>query len=86
MKRQTIILGCLTFLGVFMLASVIYLIFIFPKTVAVWADQARSLPVLLQMLVEVGDVCKWSAFFLIPLLLLGTLACAVWTGRAAGND
>jgi type II secretory pathway component PulF len=85
-KKQTIILGCLTFLGVFMLAGVIYLIFIFPKTVAVWDDQAHSLPVLLQMLVEVCYLCKRSAFFLIPLLLLGTLACAVWTGRAAGND
>jgi len=69
-----------------MLAGVIYLIFIFPKTVAVWADQARSLPVLLRMLVAVGDVCNRSAFFLIPLLLLGTLACAVCTGWAAGND
>jgi len=58
--------------------AVIYLAFIFPKTLAVWADEGRALTITEQVAANLSDFCRSSGLILLPLLMVGIVGCAVW--------
>jgi type II secretory pathway component PulF len=79
MKRiQTYFAGVLALISALVLAVVFYLAFIFPKTVAVWADEGRALSVVQTTLVNLSDVCKSFGLLVIPVLLLILIGCSIW--------
>ena len=79
MKRaQTCIAGILMALAVLSLVGVFHLTFIFPRSMAVWADEGRALTVAEQALANLSNVCRSFGLFLIPALLLAVVGCGVW--------
>jgi type II secretory pathway component PulF len=87
MKRTQVLfasaVGLLAALG---LAGVLYLAFIFPKTVALWADEGRALSGGEQTLANLGKICTSSGLILIPVLLLAIIGCAVWLVFATARE
>ncbi len=75
---QTYFAGALALLGVLALAGVVHLVYIFPKSMATWADEDRALSVAEQTIASLSDMCKSFGLFLIPLLLLVVIGCGVW--------
>lgn len=84
-KTQVLFIGVLGLLAVLALGGVIYLAFVFPKTVAVWADEGRALSVAEQTLANLSSLCVAFGLFLAPALLLGVVGCAVWAVYAANR-
>jgi type II secretory pathway component PulF len=79
MKRiHTYLAGILALISALVLAGVFHLAFIFPKTVAVWADEGRDLSVVQTTLVNLSEVCKSFGLFVIPILLLIFIGCSIW--------
>jgi type II secretory pathway component PulF len=58
-----------------------YLIFLFPKLTAVWAEQHRALSFVEQIAMNLSEFCRHFGLVLLPLLLAGIVACALWAGR-----
>jgi hypothetical protein len=82
MKQRN--LACvLAMLASLALAGGIYLVFLFPKTFAVWKDEGRVLSVAEQAAVNLSLFCQSSGLVLFPLLLAGAVGCAIWTALAA---
>ena len=77
-KIQSCVAAVLALFGVLALAGVIHLAFVFPKTVAVWADEGRALSVVQQALVNLSSLCKSLGLLLVPVLLLAIVGCGVW--------
>ena len=78
-KTQTFVAGTLTILAVLALAGVAHLTFVFPKTMAVWADEGRPLSVVEQALANLSGFCTSFGLLLIPVLLLVVVGCGIWT-------
>jgi type II secretory pathway component PulF len=65
-------------LGGLALAVVIYLAFVFPKTVATWEEHGRSLSLLEQTFAKLSSLCTSTGFLLIPALLLVIIGSGAW--------
>jgi len=87
-KIQTYLAGFLAMLGTLILAGVVYLMFIFPRTMAVWADEGRALSGVEQALANLSDTCKSFGVLLIPILILSVIGSGVWAvvSRAPRSD
>ena len=77
-KPQTYVAVALALVGVLALMGVIHLVFIFPKTLAIWAAEGHALSVAEQTLANVSQLCKTFGVLLIPVLVLAVIACGVW--------
>jgi type II secretory pathway component PulF len=84
-KTQVYIAGALTAFAVLALAGVAHLVFVFPKTLAVWADEGRALTIIEQTLANLSDLCKSLGLLIIPALLLAVVGCGIWTVMAGRN-
>jgi type II secretory pathway component PulF len=79
MKRiHTYLAGVLALISGLVLAGVFHLAFIFPKTVALWADEGRDLSVVQTALVNLSEVCKSFGLLVIPVLLAILIGCSIW--------
>ncbi|OVE74836.1 hypothetical protein BVX97_06140 [bacterium E08(2017)] len=78
MKIQTIFAT----IAALLLTGMAYMTFVFPKTVAQWADQGRELSSLEYMLANLSDFSTSYGLFIIPLLLIAFLGCIVWALRS----
>ena len=65
-KTQTCVAGVLVLLGSLALAGVFHLTVIFPKTMAVWADEGRALSVAEQTLVNLAFELQQSSAAVVP--------------------
>ena len=79
---QTSFAGVVALLGVLALAGVVHLVYIFPKTLALWADDGRALSVSEQTAARLSNICQSFGLFLIPVLLLVVIGCGVWAVSA----
>ncbi len=79
-KIQTYLAGILALLGALALAGVIHLVFIFPKTMEIRADEGRALSVVEQALGNLSNLCKSFGLLLIPILVLSIIGCGITTG------
>ena len=77
-RMQSCFAGIVALLGGLALTGVLYLAFAFPKTVATWGEQGRSLSVLEQTLAKLSSLCTSFGLLLIPALLLVIIGCGVW--------
>ncbi len=71
-----------TLIALFALTAVTYLVFIFPKTVSLWAGEGRALSAVEQVAVRLSEFCRSAALPLLPLLLVGVVGCATWAAIA----
>jgi len=79
MKKLQVYLA--TFMGLasaLLLVGVVYLAFIFPKTVKVWAEEGIAISVVQQNLVNLSNLCTSLGIIIMPTLLLVVIGCAVW--------
>ena len=81
-RNQSCIAGFLALVGVLALAGVVYLSFVFPKTIEMWLDQGRRLSATEQTLADLSHLCTSFGLILIPCLLLGTIGFGVWAVMA----
>ena len=65
-------------LGLLALSGTAYLAFIFPKTMALWADQGRALSFAERSLANLSGLCQSYGLLLIPALLLVVVGGGVW--------
>lgn len=72
------ILAVLAVLGITALAGVVYLAFVFPRTIEIWAGQERALTVAERTLAYLSNLCKSFGLLLIPALLASIIGCGVW--------
>jgi len=82
MKTHVCIASFCAFLAGLCLAGVVYLSFVFPKKVALWADEGRALSSADQLLANLSSLCKSSGMLLLPVLLLVVVGCAIWAVKA----
>ena len=71
-----VLLVCLAALG-----GVVYLAFLFPHTVAVWAEAGRKLSHPEVLAVRLSNFCKAYGLILIPGLFLCLAGAILWVGR-----
>ena len=82
-RTQSGIAVVLAVLGVVALAGVVYLAFVFPKTIEIWAGQGRALSAAERAVMNLSSLCKSFGRFLIPALFAGVIGCGVWAALAA---
>lgn len=68
------------------LAAVAYLGFVFPKTLAAWADQARALSLVEQLVARLSMMCSSFVVFLLPLFGAGLTIGGMWMAAASDGD
>jgi len=61
-----------------MIGAVIYLMYVFPKTLQVHKDQGQELSASLKLAANVSEVCMSYGWLILPIFLLGFLASLVW--------
>ena len=76
-KGQAIISGALAIILAVMAGIVIYLVFVFPKALAIWEQEARELTSIQMILVNLSDFCKRYGLILFPVFVLGFLVSSV---------
>jgi type II secretory pathway component PulF len=81
-KFQSCFAGTIALFGVMALAGGVYLGLVFPKMHAVWAQQERALSAFGQVIVKLSYLCTHFGYFLIPILLLGTIVCGARAAAA----
>jgi len=59
-------------------SGVLYLVYIFPRTAKSWADLGRELTVLERSTAGLGNFCKQSGLFLLPLIVLLAAGSLAW--------
>ena len=69
-------------LGLVILAAVLYLAFIFPKTMAVWMEEGKSLSMAEQIVRRLSVFCQCYGLILLPWLIAGIVACVLWSVMA----
>lgn len=76
-KFQIWMAGVIGLLSALALAGTAYLIFIFPKTVHVWAEEGIALTSGQKLLVDLSEVAKAGGLIIMPLQLAIVIACVV---------
>ena len=77
-KMQAVIAACVVAGSVILIGITVHLAFLFPKTVAVWADQGKQLSVLEQFMANFSNLAKVFGLPILGLLMLVTVASLVW--------
>lgn len=60
------------------LSGMLYLVFIFPRTEASWANLGRELSAFQRAIVDLSNFCKQSACFVLPVILLLAAGSLAW--------
>jgi type II secretory pathway component PulF len=82
MKTHVLIASFCALLAGLCLVGVAYLSFVFPKKVALWADEGRDLSSADQLLANLSSLCTSNGVVLLPVLLLVVVGCVVWSVKA----
>ena len=87
-KAQIFVAGIFAMFGALLLSGLIYLAFVFPKALKIWADEGEPLPAGIVLLANLSELSKSTGIFLIPILVLAIITCGVWAVRAglSSND
>ena len=59
-------------------AAVLYLVFLFPKLVAIWIEQGQVLSTIERFLWRLSGLCQSYGLVLLPLLGAALGACILW--------
>ncbi len=59
-------------------SSMLYLMFIFPRTENYWAQLGRELTVFEQCTIDLSGFCKQFGFFILPFILLLAAGSLAW--------
>lgn len=78
MRAQKTIAAILFSMSLALWAVMIYLVFVLPHQVEVWADTAQALPAATAFLISTGQLCQRFGLVLFPSLFLMTIGAAVW--------
>jgi len=81
-KTKIVTASCLLGGSIILLAAVIYLVFVFPKTIAVWADQGQQLSAAEMLMVKLTNLSRDFALPILGLLVLLIVALPVWLAEA----
>lgn len=85
-QAQSHLAGISTLLVVLALAAYLYLAFVFPKTMAMWADTGQPLSVPEQIIAKLSCLCKSFGLLPIPALFLAAVGCAAWVVLASTGN
>ena len=77
-KGQAVISGALAIILAVMAGIVIYMAFVFPKSLAIWEQEARELSSFQKLMVNFSDFSTQYGRIILPVLLLGILTLSVW--------
>ena len=77
-KGQAILAAVLVLIMGGMAGAVIYLAFVFPKTLAIWDQEARALSMLQMFMANISSLCTHYGRLILPVFLLGFIASLVW--------
>ena len=77
-KTQITIASCLLSGSIILLAAVIYLVFVFPATIHVWAHEVRHLNTAEQFMVRLSNLSKNLRLPSLGLLMLSFIASLIW--------
>lgn len=61
-----------------MVGAVIYLAFIFPKILAVWEEEARTLSASQMLMANVSSFCTSYGRLILPIFLIDFFASLLW--------
>ena len=79
-KLSSIIIAAISgAMGVF----VVYLAFVFPKTIEAWQEQGVALSVIQNLLVESSRVCSSFALVILPILAIIFLGSCIYIARGS---
>jgi len=65
-------------IALLVLASIVYLAFVFPEKLAMWAEQERALTVSEQLFANLSSFCTSFGFFLVPFFCAVFIGCGIW--------
>ncbi|MBN2711885.1 MAG: hypothetical protein JXR97_05535 [Planctomycetes bacterium] len=82
-KGRTLVAGTLMFVTAGMLGAVIYLAFVFPKTIAEWENVGKELSVVEKLLAHSSQICSSLGIVLLPLLGLCFIGSLAWLVASA---
>lgn len=85
-KTQSYFEAALALFALLALPSVVYLAYVFPKTMALWADDERALSTIEQTLAKLSSFCQSFGLLLIPALLLTIIGCVFWAVFASKSS
>ena len=77
-KGQAVLAAVITLITGVMVGVVLYLTFIFPKILAVWEQEARTLSVAQMFMVNISSFCTTYGIVILPIFLIGFLASILW--------
>ncbi|MCH5375223.1 MAG: hypothetical protein JJ992_14730 [Planctomycetes bacterium] len=80
---QTALAAILVILLLGAIGVVSYLAFVFPSTVAAWADQGRQLSIAEQALAEWSVTCRSHGLSVLAILLPAVIGSGIWLAIAA---
>ena len=61
---------------------VFYLVYIFPKTLAMLADQGDDLSSVQGVVVELSQLCQPAGLLILPALFFAVIGCVIWAVHA----
>ena len=61
---------------------VFYLAYIFPKTLAIWADTGDDLSSVQGVVIQLSDLCQPVGLLLMPTLFFAVIGCVIWAVHA----
>jgi type II secretory pathway component PulF len=82
-KTQVTTASCLLGGAIILIGAVMYLGFVFPKTIAVWADQGRHPNTAEMFVVNVSNLVRVFGFPILGMLMLAIVASLVWLAVSA---
>jgi hypothetical protein len=77
-RFQACLASLLALLGAVAIPCVYYLTYIFPKTLAMWADQGDELSSAEVVVVQLSELCQPVGLLLMPALLFAVIGCVIW--------
>lgn len=82
-KIQTMLATILILLLLAVIGLISYLAFVFPSTLAAWADQGRQLSVAEQAIAQCSMTCRSHGLSVLALLLVAVIGSGIWLVSAA---
>lgn len=72
--------------GVVLLGGVVYLSFVFPKTIQAWSEAGKPLSLGEKLLVSLSRACSAYGVAILPVLVLLVLVLSFRAGPGRGGD
>ncbi|MBN1804137.1 MAG: hypothetical protein JW837_02690 [Sedimentisphaerales bacterium] len=77
-KGQAVLAGAAALAMGVTAGVIIYMAFVFPKTLAVWEQEARELSGFQMMAANVSTFCTQYGLIILPVILFGFLVSSLW--------